>query len=107
MPPADATTLTPAPVKGTVVLDDGPVEGEAAPEACTCPSEIWLTVGNGAEELAMTAELPTETSGPGAVGTAEAVAGLLAAASVADGEDPAEDTQSHTALAADCTARPV
>ena len=107
MPPAEAANLTPAPVKGTVVFDGGPVEGEAAPDACICPSEIWLAVGNGAEELAMTGELAAETSGPGAVGTAEAVAGLLAAASVADGDEPAEETQSHTALAADCTARPV
>ena len=64
-------------------------------------------MGNGADELVTTAELPVETSGPGAVGTAEAAAGLLAAAAVVDGDDPAEDTQSHTALAADCTARPV
>ena len=38
--PTAAPVLAATPVKGTVVLEDAPVVGEAAPEACTCPSEI-------------------------------------------------------------------
>ena len=63
-------------------------------------------VGGGAG-LAMTAELPADTSGPGPVGTAEVLAGLEAASVVVGDEDPADDTHAQTALAEAWTARPV
>lgn len=47
------------------------------------------------------------TTGPGAVGTDVAAAGVVAGADEVWGDEPAEETQSQTALAEAWTARPV